>query len=102
MVACLTNACRPLMIKGDAPTIHASPYNPSSTQVCATPTLARLTLPDLRRAPMGASQIRVSDLRFLHSAFAASPGAVAAHGNHLGPLLSPATALVVIVRWHPL
>jgi hypothetical protein len=44
-----------------------SPYNPSSTQVCATLTLARLTLPDLRWAPVGTSQISVSDLRFLRS-----------------------------------
>jgi hypothetical protein len=42
--------------------------NPSSTQVCATPTLARLALPDPRRAPVGAYQISVSNLRFLRSA----------------------------------
>jgi hypothetical protein len=88
MMMCLTNARRPLMIKGDTPTTRASPYNPSSTQVCATPTLACLALLDMRRTPMGASQISVSILRFLRSASAASPGAVAARGHRLGRCLA--------------
>jgi hypothetical protein len=97
MVMCLTNVRRPSnkrrralanvchlfklclrwLQNGDAPTTQASPCNPSSTKVCATPTLVHLTLPDLRRAPMGTSRIRVSDLRFLCSG----------HGNSKSLLL---------------